>query len=99
MIRAFRMVRVRLIHRVVIAAVIVLIAKPALCQEAVGSSATDSRVGSDPEAVAPGNTCSKTSLGTKETFCGSLGRLASTGCRSWPLPPQPLDSSCLTPQI
>jgi len=53
MIRVFRMFRVRLIHRVVIAAVIVLIAKPALCQEAVGSSATDRRVGSDPETVAP----------------------------------------------
>ena len=53
MIRVSRLVRVRLTHRVGIAAVIVLIAKAALCQDAVGSSATDSRVGSDPAAVAP----------------------------------------------
>src|SRR5712692_4482174 len=51
MIRLSRTVRVRLTHRVVIAAVIVLIAKGALCQDALGGAASDSRIGSDPAAV------------------------------------------------
>jgi len=53
MIRVSRMARVRLTHFVVIAAVIVLIAKAGLCQDVVGGSATNSRVGSDPAAVTP----------------------------------------------
>jgi membrane-associated phospholipid phosphatase len=53
MIRMSRMVRARFTHRLVIAAVIVLIAKAARCQDPVGGAATDSCVGSDPAAVVP----------------------------------------------